>query len=46
MKKMKENNQELEHLKSLTLLCVEDNKTTQILYESALEDTVKEIIFA
>jgi len=35
-----------EYLQSLTLLCVEDNKTTQVLYESILEDLVKEIIFA
>jgi len=35
-----------EYLKSLTLLCVEDNKTTQILYESIFEDIVQDIIFA
>ncbi len=34
------------HLKTLTLLCVEDDKTTQILYQSIFEDIVKEIIFA
>ncbi|MDF1875073.1 response regulator [Sulfurimonas sp. SAG-AH-194-I05] len=36
----------LEHLKKLTILCVEDNKTTQILYDSILEDVVAEIIVA
>lgn len=36
----------LEYLKSLTLLCVEDSKTTQLIYRSVFEDLVKEIIFA
>ncbi len=36
----------IEYLKKLTILCVEDNKTTQLLYESICEDLVKEIIFA
>ncbi|WP_310441003.1 response regulator [Sulfurimonas sp.] len=36
----------LDYLKSLTLLCVEDNKTTQLLYDSIFEDLVKKIIFA
>jgi len=35
-----------EYIKTLTLLCVEDNKTTQLLYESILEDIVGELIFA
>jgi YesN/AraC family two-component response regulator len=35
-----------EFISNLTLLCVEDNKTTQILYESIFEDLVKDIIFA
>jgi len=35
-----------QHIKSLTILCVEDNKTSQLIYEAALEDEVKEIIFA
>jgi len=35
-----------EYINSLTLLCVEDNKTTQLLYESILEDIVGELIFA
>ena len=35
-----------QHVQSLTILCVEDNKTSQLLYEAALEDEVKEIIFA
>jgi len=30
----------------MPLLCVEDNKTTQIIYDSIFEDLVKEIIFA
>lgn len=41
-----EENSALEYLKSLTLLCVEDNKTTQIIYDSIFEDLVKDIIFA
>lgn len=36
----------LKYLKSLTLLCVEDSKTTQLLYNSLFEDLVKDIIFA
>jgi len=36
----------LEYTKSLTLLCVEDNKTAQIMYESILEDIFEKIIFA
>ncbi|WP_373002731.1 response regulator [Sulfurimonas sp.] len=36
----------LQHMKSLTLLCVEDDPTTQILYESIFENIVKKIIFA
>lgn len=36
----------LDYLKSLTLLCVEDNKTTQLLYDAIFEDLVKKIIFA
>jgi len=43
---LKEDSSVLEYLKSLTLLCVEDNKTTQIIYDSIFEDLVKEIIFA
>jgi CheY-like chemotaxis protein len=35
-----------DHLESLTILCVEDNKTTQLLYQVLLEDVVKEIICA
>ncbi|MDQ1263973.1 MAG: two-component system, HptB-dependent secretion and biofilm response regulator [Campylobacterota bacterium] len=34
------------YLKSLTLLCVEDSKTTQLIYKSILEDLFKELIFA
>jgi len=36
----------LDHLNSLTLLCVEDDKTTQLVYASIFENIVKEIIFA
>ena len=36
----------LEYIKSLTLLCVEDNKTTQLLYASIFEDYIDNIIFA
>lgn len=36
----------LEHIKSLTILCVDDSKTTLIIYESILKDLVKEIIYA
>ncbi len=36
----------LDYLKSLTLLCVEDNKTTQLIYNSIFEDLVGKIIFA
>lgn len=36
----------LEYIKSLRLLCVEDNKTTQMIYESIFEDFIENIIFA
>jgi len=36
----------LKYLKTVTLLCVEDNKTTQMIYLSILEDLVGNIIFA
>ncbi|NOR57036.1 MAG: response regulator, partial [Sulfurimonas sp.] len=36
----------LEHMKSLTLLCVEDDVTTQLLYQAIFEDLVNEIVFA
>jgi len=36
----------LEHMSSLTLLCVEDDKSTQLLYEAIFEDYVKNIIYA
>lgn len=35
-----------EYLQGLSVLCVEDNKTTQILYDSLLEDLVGEIVVA
>lgn len=39
-------NSVLEYLKSLTLLCVEDSKTTQLIYRSLFENLVKEIVYA
>ena len=36
----------LEFTKSLTLMCVEDNKSTQLMYGLIFKDYVKEIIFA
>ncbi|WP_321777302.1 response regulator [Sulfurimonas sp.] len=36
----------LEFMQSLTLLCIEDNKTTQLLYDAIFEDYVEKIIFA
>lgn len=39
-------NSVLDSLKSFTLLCVEDSKTTQLIYSSIFEDLVKNIIFA
>jgi len=36
----------LEYLKSSTLLCVEDSKSTQFIYRSLFEDLVKEIVCA
>lgn len=36
----------LDYLQSLTLLCVEDNKTTQLLYRSIFEDLVHNIFYA
>ncbi len=36
----------MDSLSTLTLLCVEDNKTTQILYDSIFEDLIDTIIFA
>ena len=43
---LQKDTQVLEYLKSLTLLCVEDNKTTQLLYEAIFEDLVDNILFA
>jgi CheY-like chemotaxis protein len=43
---MNENNLALENLKSLTLLCVEDNKTTQTLYKVSLEELFFKVHFA
>lgn len=34
------------HLQTLTLLCVEDNKTIQLIYDSLFSKLVKRIIFA
>ena len=36
----------LSHIKTLTVLCVDDSKTTLIIYESILKDIVKDIVFA
>jgi len=36
----------LVYLKPLTLLCVENNKTIQLLYESIFNELVENIIFA
>ena len=35
-----------EYLKDFTILCVDDNKTTQLIYESLLEGKVKNILCA
>jgi len=43
---IEENFSVLEYIKSLTLLIVEDNLTTQMMYEMIFEDLVGEIIFA
>ncbi len=40
------NTSALDYLRSLTLLCVEDNETTQLIYTYIFQDIVKEIIFA
>jgi len=42
---MKTDNPELEYLKSLKILYVEDNKTTQLLYGAIFEEIVAEIIY-
>ena len=36
----------LEYIKTLNILCVEDNKTTQVLYDALLEDIVNSVVFA
>lgn len=36
----------LQHIKSLRILCVDDSKTTLLIYESILSDMVKEIVYA
>ena len=36
----------LEHIKSLKLLCVEDDKTTQYFYRLIFEKLTKEVVFA
>lgn len=40
------NTSALDYLRSLTLLCVEDNETTQLIYTYIFQDIVQEIIFA
>ena len=42
---MKTDNPELEYLKSLKILYVEDNKTTQLFYRAIFEDIVAKIIY-
>ena len=36
----------LEHISKFSVLCIDDNKTTQILYDAILEDMFKHVIFA
>ena len=36
----------LEHIKSLTILCVDDSQTTLAIYKSILQGIVKEVIYA
>ena len=43
---IEENKSTLEYIKSLNILCVEDDKTTQVLYEALLEDVVGDIELA
>jgi len=42
MDTLTENEVILEHISSLSILCVEDNKTTQMMYEAII---VKNIVF-
>ena len=46
MSEIKEHDAVLEYINSLTLLCVEDDRTTRFLYDSMLEDIVGKLIFA
>lgn len=46
LKNIEQDESVLEYIKSLTLLCVEDNKTTQLIYDSIFEDKIKKIYFA
>jgi len=41
-----ENQSVLEYIKSLNILCVEDDKTTQVLYASFLEESVESLTYA
>ena len=43
---LEENKSIREYIKSLNILCVEDDKTTQILYDSFLEDIAGNIVVA
>lgn len=36
----------LEHISKFSVLCIDDNKTTQLLYDAILEDMFKHVIFA
>ncbi|MEK6659639.1 MAG: response regulator, partial [Campylobacterota bacterium] len=40
------NNSVLDYLKSSTLLCVEDSKSTQLIYRALFEDLVKKVVCA
>ena len=46
MKHAKRDLDTLQYLKKLRLLCVEDNKTTQVLYGSIFEDLVNDVVYA
>lgn len=45
-KKPDDNHEVLQYLKSLTLLCVEDEESTRLIYSIIFENLVKEIVFA
>jgi len=45
MKKQNKKELILKHIKSLSILCFEDNKTNQVLYDSTLKDLVDNVIY-